>query len=585
MDWQLPDPLPWPAGACADEALRVPVDLGLPEGGSIKVRWRTPSHANPRSRKTPTSDLQTVALAADVARAVRAGGNGWEPDVNGWPVHVRPDPTALAPASLARVIPLPRLVDEVPTQAMPTQVEALAGDRVVVGPHNATLAEVRAGRRELGATVAQVIAAIRREREPGWSPAHRVNMANVLDFVEQVLVYAEPVVDDVDADLPEVAAWMRARLELPGVEVGGSVHVALLLTPDLTRAIEVRRSTDRRLELLNEQRMAKWEAARGRWEAAVAQQAAGVRRGRMPTKPDDPLLRDVTVVVCSPRTEELFANALGMVLGFAEQHGLLAGPNPWRRFSAVGSSLTGYRRSELVRPHQRNVPPVGTVVDLADAIAELGPVDPRTGRPTGDRFRALVLASLLGPRPSEMDALAADDFRPGPDPTLHVAKSAASVHRLASEDGTSISVRDGLKHRPLGSARVVGMPQVVADALEEHIALEYASDRHLFTSPEGGVLRWGNQIVPYWRPAVERVLGRSSSDLLRDMPRKWLRKAAVTWMLRSGLSVEHVAELTGHDVVTLYRHYSGVVGDLRSRQVWSGWDDAWAWAVREHGVN
>jgi len=567
VDWQLPDPLPWPAGACADESLRTPADLGLPAGGKVWVRWRTPNHANPRSFRRSTSDLQTIALAGDVQRAARAKGDGWMPDANGWPLRVRTQPAAPRPATT----PEPEDADVVP----------VVGPRAVVSPANATIADITSGRLPLGATVAQIVTAIRRKREIEWAGAHKVNMHNMLDFLEQVLVYTEPVEDDTDADLPEVAAWMRARLALPGVEVGGSVHVALLLAPDLERAIEHRRYTDRRTELLNNQALKRHYDQWSRYEAAIARRAGRSMGGQQPKRPTDLVLRAPQVPVAK-RTEELFAIGLGMVLGYAEQNGLLAGPNPWKEFSK--RTTNGYRRSEHLLPHQRNVPPVGAVLDIADAISSLGPIDPATGRHTGHRFRAPILVGLLGPRPSEIDAFALGDYVPGDRPRLLVAKSASAVNKLTNADGASLTIRDRLKHRQPGDARVLEMPRVIADALDEHIRLGYATDNHLFTSVEGGPLRWANVTPTYWRYAVQKVLGRSSEQILREMPRKWLRKAAITWMLRSGMTVEQVAERTGHDPVQLFHHYAGFVGGYADRHTWAGWDAAWDWAVREHDV-
>jgi hypothetical protein len=572
VDWKLPNPLPFPAGACADETLRHPVDVGLPVGGTLKVRWRTPKHANPRSRSADTDDLQAIALACDVQRAARARGTGWLPDANGWPLHVRPEPAVHTPAPTVLVAP------------PETLAAPLVGDRAIVSPANATLVDIAAGRLPLGATVAQVVTAIRREREITWEGPHKVNMHNMLDFLEQILVYTEPYEDDVDADLPEVAAWMRARLALPGVEVGGSVHIALLLGPDLARAIEHRRYTDRRTELLNEQARKRHHDAWTRYEQAIARREQKTMGGHPPKRPDELVLRAPQVPVAA-RTEELFATGLGMVLGYAEQHGLLAGPNPWKAFTRRGATSTGYRRSEHLLPHQRNVPPVGAILDIADALAGLGPIDPATGRHVGHRFRAPILVGLLGPRPSEIDALGRGDYVPGERPRLLVAKSASTVNKLASQNGETFEIRDRLKKRTPGDARVLDMPRVIADAIDEHIACGYATDEHLFTGVEGGPLRWGNVVPTYWRYAVQKVLGRSGEAILRDMPRKWIRKSAVTWMLRSGLAVEQVAELTGHDPVQLFHHYAGFVAGYPDRHTWTGWDDAWTWASQEHHVD
>ena len=94
-------------------------------------------------------------------------------------------------------------------------------------------------------------------------------------------------------------------------------------------------------------------------------------------------------------------------------------------------------------------------------------------------------------------------------------------------------------------------------------------------------MRWGNLVDTYWRPAVQQVLGASADPILQDMPRKWIRKVAITWMLPAGLGVEQVAGYTGHDVVTLFHHYAGVVAGHGDRHTWAGWDNAWDWAVQE----
>lgn len=75
----------------------------------------------------------------------------------------------------------------------------------------------------------------------------------MLDFVRQTMVYTEPFedADEASDDTDEVAAWKWARLTLPGVKLGGSLHVALILGPDLERAIATRRATNRRPRALN----------------------------------------------------------------------------------------------------------------------------------------------------------------------------------------------------------------------------------------------------------------------------------------------------------------------------------------------
>lgn len=586
VPWSLPDPLPWPAGAATDPALRTPVDLGLPESGTIRVRWRTPAHPNPRRRTYPVTDLTAVALACDVHRAHTSRGVGWTADPQGWPypaattrgAAVTPDPSPHAP------VPAPVLGGDL-TAGM------FAGDRTVASPANVVLQEVANGRIPLGATVAEVIAQIRREREESrWGDVHAPNIANVLDFVEQVLVYTAPIEDDDEegadkfgVDTSGVAAWKWARLGVEGVELGGSLHVALLLAPDLERAVAARRYTDRRAERANHAALARWEGKWDRYNAALEAKRAGTRGGgRMPNRPPEepPLLRNANRQVAA-RTEELFGTALGMILNHCERRGLLLGPNPWPQFARHGQRRAGYRRSAAIQPSQRNVPPLGAVVALAEALARTGRVDPRTGRPVGERYRAMVYLGLMGPRPTEIDGLRPSDHDRTAR-TLLIARSAATVNAKAN-DGDSFRVKSRLKGKDEGVTRVLELPTAVNDVLAAHIDAGYASDAHLFTSPKGGPPRWEN-IAPLWQQAVTAVFGHSQEPLLRDMPRKWLRKASVTWMLRAGLGVEQVSKLTGHDVVTLYRHYAGMVAGYQHRHQWEGWDEAWAWAVQERDV-
>jgi hypothetical protein len=64
----------------------------------------------------------------------------------------------------------------------------------------------------------------------------------------------------------------------------------------------------------------------------------------------------------------------------------------------------------------------------------------------------------------------------------------------------------------------------------------------------------------------------------------WLRKGAITWMLRAGKSLTEVAELAGHSPTVLLERYAGVVGSRRDHRLWTGWDDAWNWATQERDI-
>jgi integrase len=584
------NPVAWDAPGRG--ALLSPATLGLPPTGTLELRWRTPLHANPRKRRLDLADPATAALLLDLLAVHAAGGAGYTAASDGLPLRTHesgaPAADLATPASPVPGAPL------VPALAEPlTALAPVLGERVIVSPQNRTLREVGDGVIGLGATIAEIVATLRAQR--GWIGAHDTNMSNVLDFVAQVLVYAPPILDDDEDedDNLDIAEWKSARLALPGVQLGASIHVKLLLAPDLELAVRERRRTDRRIDRLNEQARTRFYEAWDRYEAAQAARAAGTRGGgRMPNKPDHTVMWRQPPEQCSARTEELFATGLGMVLNYAEHAGLLVGPNPWRAFSSVGPTKTGYRRSSALRPHQRNVPSIGQVVDIADAIAQLGPVDPRTGRPTGERFRALILTSPTGARDSEIDALQVPDFRPGARPQLVFSRNLTLTHSAAPRrEGASdlaalstVHLSDRLKDRPPGEVRIVDLSTFQADAIATHIEAGYASEDSLFTGPEGGFIRWGNLVDVYWYPAVAKVLGHSSQTVLRELRRSWLRKAAVTWMLRAGQRPDQVAAITGHKPEVMYRHYVGVVGDTASHHPWQGWDAAWDWAVQEHDV-
>src|SRR5690606_33440623 len=147
--------------------------------------------------------------------------------------------------------------------------------------------------------------------------------------------------------------------DLDGVEEGASLHVALILTPDLEDALAARRTTDRRTDLLNLQARVRWEKQWARYTDALAARAAGTRRGgRMPAEPPTTLeLRSPKPI--SAATEKLFMQLVRAVLDYAERNGLLAGPNPWAAFAADGSSR---RRPRPLKVHQRHVPTTGAVV-------------------------------------------------------------------------------------------------------------------------------------------------------------------------------------------------------------------------------
>lgn len=546
-------------------------DLGAP-GAKVRVRWRTPLHTNPRSLTGAASDPGLLALACRIRAAVAAGGAGWAPDASGGPVPIplnaaAPTPPP-APAPLAPTLADNPVFASFPAAPTGYRQEALAMSKYI--------AELLAGRRTLGSTVPEVATHLQLSREAGWSPTNRSNKNNILGFIEQILVYREPR----PTDPVEIARHMRAVLAIPGVEVGAPMHIALVTAADLAYALEVRRTTDRRTQLLNAQAEARYAKATKTFEERQARYVAGLTRHR-PTPPAATRSLRAPQPV-SERTYALFAETLGSLMVHAEQYALLVAANPWTTFKVptYHSATTGSREADL-----RLTPPLGAIIDIAEHVATLGPLDRRTGRPTGERFKALILAGMTGARNSELDALAPGDFHPADPDTgrkayLIVSKSLTFAPTAASPTGASALISDRLKNRKPGQFRKVELPDALAEEIATHIARGYSSPERLFTGPRGGTVLWSNLVDTYWTPAVTAILGASSHEQLRTMPRKWLRKTAMAWMIREGLSVLHVTRMCGNTPDVFDEHYLADVTNHHSQRSWSGWDDAW-----EHGAS
>ena len=90
------------------------------------------------------------------------------------------------------------------------------------------------------------------------------------------------------------------------------------------------------------------------------------------------------------------------------------------------------------------------------------------------------------------------------------------------------------------SYRTVPLPQVVVDALAEHLALHPAGpDGWLFTAPEGGPIVRTSFMHSAWRPACKAAS-------LRGVGMHAMRHFYASALIRGGLSVKVVSERLGH---------------------------------------
>jgi len=91
------------------------------------------------------------------------------------------------------------------------------------------------------------------------------------------------------------------------------------------------------------------------------------------------------------------------------------------------------------------------------------------------------------------------------------------------------------------SYRIVPLPQVVVDALSDHLRRHpAAADDFVFTAPEGGPIVRTSFMHAAWRPAAE------AAGLPKGVGLHSLRHFYASALIRSGLSVRVVSERLGH---------------------------------------
>jgi len=91
------------------------------------------------------------------------------------------------------------------------------------------------------------------------------------------------------------------------------------------------------------------------------------------------------------------------------------------------------------------------------------------------------------------------------------------------------------------SYRIVPLPQVVVDALSDHLRRHPATaDDFVFTAPEGGPIVRTSFMHAAWRPAAE------AAELPKGVGLHSLRHFYASALIRSGLSVRVVSERLGH---------------------------------------
>ena len=142
------------------------------------------------------------------------------------------------------------------------------------------------------------------------------------------------------------------------------------------------------------------------------------------------------------------------------------------------------------------------------------------------------------------------------------------LHRTVaiSEQATEVAGRiDVGPPKTAAGVRVVALPSIVVEALEEHLARFAApdSDGLVFPAPDGGYMRRSNFTNRHWKPATERA----GVEPLRFRD---LRHAAATLAATTGATTKELMSRLGH---------ASPAAALRYQHVVSGRDAAIADAI------
>ncbi|WP_261226244.1 tyrosine recombinase XerC [Ancylothrix sp. D3o] len=121
--------------------------------------------------------------------------------------------------------------------------------------------------------------------------------------------------------------------------------------------------------------------------------------------------------------------------------------------------------------------------------------------------------------------------------------------------GESLS-RGIRKETKTGQARDIPMTPYLQQMLISRRPVEFNPDDLVFPAPQGGAIDDHNFRNRAWKPVL---------DELRIPYRKpyTTRHTLVSHALEKGMNPVNVAELTGHNVKTLYQHYAGVVNKTK----------------------
>lgn len=239
--------------------------------------------------------------------------------------------------------------------------------------------------------------------------------------------------------------------------------------------------------------------------------------------------------------ERGFSVTMALLLDILVGRGLYQS-NPWE----AAKPLVRKQRRTLVT--ERMVPTQDEIVDLADKIGSL---------PGGARYRVPVLAAGQGAfRPAELVGIEASDWAFDSEaPGVRLWRSFPTVSARDSRGGVR-QPESPLKHRLVGEDRLVPVCAPLRELVMEHHERFCTSSSLFFSDDVGNRVDLSNWRKRFWNPARDAVFGSSTVPEIRLMPLRWLRKAAITWWLKSGVGVHRAAIWAGNDPEVLLKYYA-----------------------------
>jgi len=118
------------------------------------------------------------------------------------------------------------------------------------------------------------------------------------------------------------------------------------------------------------------------------------------------------------------------------------------------------------------------------------------------------------------------------------------------------------KETKTGRDRTINLTPYLKHLLLERRPTDFKSDDLIFKAPNGGAIDDHNFRNRAWKPILE------TQGIPYRKPYT-TRHTLVSHAIEKGMNPVNVAEMTGHNVQTLYQHYAGVINKTKLPDIFS----------------